>query len=177
MHHCQCNWDEIEKSIKESFCVETVTPKTFRSVDDEKALEILDKTCSKNEGHYQVGLLWRENNPTLPESYNNAMKRLNCLKAKINREPELFGKIEMQINNLLEKGYASELSSAELLEQPERVWYLPIFITHNPNKPQKVRLVWDAAAKSHGKSLNDFMYTGPDLLHPLTEVLMAFRVR
>jgi len=92
------------------------------------------------------------------------MKRLNCLKAKINREPELFGKIEMQIKNLLEKGYASELSSAELLEQPERVWYLPIFITHNPNKPQKA------------KSLNDFMYTGPDLLHPLTEVLMAFRV-
>jgi len=57
MHHCQCNWDEIEKSIKESFCVETVTPKTFRSVDDEKALKILDRTCSKNEGHYQVGLL------------------------------------------------------------------------------------------------------------------------
>jgi len=50
MHHCQCNWDEIEKSIKES--VETVTPK-FRSVDDEKALEILNKTCSKDEGHYQ----------------------------------------------------------------------------------------------------------------------------
>jgi len=160
MHHCQCNWDEIEKSIKESFCVETVTPKTFRTVDDEKALDILDNTCSKSEGHYQVGLLWRENNPTLPESYNNAMKRLNCLKAKINREPEFFGKIEMQINNLLEKGYASELSSAELLEQPERVWYLPIFITHNPNKPQKVRLDWDAVAKSHGKSLNDFMYTG-----------------
>ncbi|XP_070075691.1 uncharacterized protein [Drosophila takahashii] len=176
MHHCQCNWDKIEKSVRESFCVESVTPKTFRSVDDEKALEILDKTCSKSEGHYQVGLLWRNNNPILPESYNNAVKRLNCLKAKINREPELFDKIEVQINNLLKKGYANELSSAELVEQPERVWYLPIFITHNPNKPQKVRLVWDAAAKSHGSLLNDFMYTGPDLLHPLTEVLMAFRV-
>jgi len=110
-------------------------------VDNEKALEILDKTCSKNEGHYQAGLLWHESNLTLPESYNNAMIRLNCLKAKINREAELFGNIEMQVNNLLEKGCASKLSSADLVEQPERVWYLPISIAHNPSKPQRVRLI------------------------------------
>jgi len=55
----------------------------------------LDKTCSKNEGHYKVELLWRENNPIIPQSYSNAMKRLNCLKAKKGRETELFDKIEM----------------------------------------------------------------------------------
>ncbi|XP_052835157.1 uncharacterized protein LOC128251924 [Drosophila gunungcola] len=176
MHHCQCNWEEIDKTVKESFNVDSVTPRTLRSIDDEKALQILDSTCTKVDGHYQVGLLWRHTNPILPESYNSAMKRLDCLKSKISREPDLYDKIELQINNLLEKGYAVEMSSAEMNIKHERVWYLPIFITHNPNKPEKVRLVWDAAAKSHGKSLNDFMVTGPDLLHPLTEVLMAFRV-
>lgn len=56
------------------------------------------------------------------------------------------------------------------------LWYLPILITHNQNKPEKVSIVWDAAAKSQEKSLNDFMFTGPDLLKPLTDVLEAHRV-
>ncbi|CAD6995456.1 unnamed protein product [Ceratitis capitata] len=30
-----------------------------------------------------------------------------------------------------------------------RTWYHPIFATTNPNKPGKIRLVWDAAAPLH----------------------------
>lgn len=37
-------------------------------------------------------------------------------------------------------------------------------------------MVWDAASKSNGVSLNDFIYSGPDLLKSLFHVLLKFRV-
>ena len=56
-----------------------------------------------------------------------------------------------------------------------RIWYLPHFGVVNINKPGRVRLVFDAAAKTSGKSFNDLLFTGPDLLKNLLGVLMRFR--
>ena len=84
--------------------------------------------------------------------------------------------LQNQIDNLLQKSYAVKLSEEEIIDTVERVWYLPIFIIKNPNKPGKIRMVWDAAAKSNGSSLNDFVNRGPDLLKSLFDVLVSFRV-
>ena len=45
----------------------------------------------------------------------------------------------------------------------------------NINKPGRVRLVFNAAAKTSGISFNDLLLTGPDLLNNLLGVLMRFR--
>ena len=54
-------------------------------------------------------------------------------------------------------------------------WFLPHHPVRNPNKPDKVGIVVDAAAKCDGVSLNDKLHTGPDLLNSLVGVLLRFR--
>jgi len=51
---------------------------------------------------------------------------------------------------------------------------LPHFCVENPNKPGKVRLVIDAAAKVGGTSLNSALDKGPKHYKPLPAVLFHF---
>ena len=56
-----------------------------------------------------------------------------------------------------------------------KTWYLPHHAVLNPKKPGKVRVVFDAASKFDGVSLNDKLLTGPDLLNNVLGILMRFR--
>ena len=52
------------------------------SGEDERALEILKKTTRLRDGRYEVGLLWRKDNPDMPNSRTQAEKRLQQLKRR-----------------------------------------------------------------------------------------------
>lgn len=77
------------------------------------------------------------------------------------------------MENLISQGYA--VKDTNTYDQAGKVWFLPHFGAVNPHKPDKVRLVFDAAAKTPGVSLNDTLLVGPDLLNSLLGVLLRFR--
>lgn len=93
----------------------------------------------------------------------------------MNKDPVLAEALNQKIQEHVNKGYIRKLSSDEVHEQHARIWYLPIFPVTNPNKPGKIRLVWDAASTTHGVSLNSVLLKGPDHLTSLLSVLIRFR--
>lgn len=72
-------------------------------------------------------------------------------------------------------GYARKLTPQEAARKSRITWYLPHHPVFNVNKPNKCRVVFDAAARFNGVSLNDQLYQGPDLANSLTGILIRFR--
>ncbi|XP_017472746.1 PREDICTED: uncharacterized protein LOC108363754 [Rhagoletis zephyria] len=178
VHTCECQlkYDHLHEMVKDFFVLEAPKATEILSEDDAKAVDIKTNTCQQSNGRYEVGLLWRNPNEPLPSSYSNAVRRMKCLEKKFAKDPGMRSTMQQQINNLLDKGYAQKLSLADIAVPRDKVWYLPICVMNNPNKPGKIRMVWDAAAKANGVSLNNFLLSGPDLLNPLVDILLAFRV-
>ncbi|XP_065365528.1 uncharacterized protein LOC135958553 [Calliphora vicina] len=178
IHTCECDtqYRNLHDEVKEYFGLDTPQEKNILSSENNRVMQILETTAIKKNQQFEVGLLWKDEVPQLPESYEVACHRLKCLQKKFNKDPQLQQTMQSEIDKLISKGYARRVSEAEMFSHEGRTWYLPIFVALNPNKPGKVRLVWDAAAKSHNKSLNDFLICGPDLLTSLFNILIEFRV-
>ncbi|XP_062701620.1 uncharacterized protein LOC109433489 [Aedes albopictus] len=147
-----------------------------QSEEDKRALMILQETTRRVGRRFETGLLWRDDDPCLPNSLPMAVRRMEALERKLAKDPWLSDKVRGQIAEYVEKGYAHPITTAEVEStEPGRVWYLPLGVVRNPRKPEKVRLIWDAAARVEGVSLNDRMMKGPDLLAALPTILLRFR--
>ncbi|XP_062558178.1 uncharacterized protein LOC134223057 [Armigeres subalbatus] len=144
-------------------------------MEDQRAQAILQTMCRTENGRFVTRLLWKFDEFRLPNSKPVALLRMRCLESKLKKEPALAEAMQQKIDDYLQKGYIRKLSPAELRQPKQRIWYLPIFPVFNPNKPGKLRIVWDAAATSHGISLNTMLLKGPDQSTSLNSVLYKFR--
>ncbi|XP_058456653.1 uncharacterized protein LOC131434039 [Malaya genurostris] len=146
----------------------------LESDSDKRANMLLEQTTVRIGNRFTTGLLWRHDYVELPDSYMMAIRRLECLERRMHRNETLKENIHRQIAEYQQKGYAHCASTEELESaDPRRIWYLPLGAVTNPNKPGKVRLIWDA--RVNGISLNSVLLSGPDLLTPLPSVLFRFR--
>lgn len=145
------------------------------SVEDKRAMKIIDRTIMRENGHYQMGLLWKDSEPRLPFDRSMAEIRLCQLKRRLERDLVLKQKYTSVIDDYVAKGYDRKLTRKEAEQKSSKMWYQPHNPVLNPNKPGKVRVVFDAAAKCGGTSLNDKLLQGPDLINNLAGVLIRFR--
>ena len=79
------------------------------------------------------------------------------------------------INEYVDKNYARKLTPEEIARKSRITWYLPHHPGFNVNKPSKCRVVFDAAVRFNGVSLNDQLYQEPVLANSLIGVLIRFR--
>ena len=97
--------------------------------------------------------------------------RLGHLKRKLSRDPLLKSKYREVIQRYEDEGAARRVGRVE----EEDRWYLPHHAVCSATKTAP-RVVFDCAAKFEGRSLNDFLYKGPENTSALVEVLLRFRI-
>ena len=173
-----CDDDQLSDQVKLWWSMESYSS-TFsvsgRSHEDKKALEILEKTIRLIEGRYEVGLLWADNK-VIPKNYVSAYTQLCSLERRLEKNPDLKKRYEATINVDLENEHVRRLEDEKLSSSgSDPQWYVPHHPVINPNKPEKVRRVCNAASKFKGVSLNDKLVAGPDLLQNLIGIIFRFR--
>ncbi|XP_053392148.1 uncharacterized protein LOC128554860 [Mercenaria mercenaria] len=164
---------QLERMWNTEFNDRSLNEKYSMPVEDKHALQIMELSLTHEDGHYKIGLPWRKENASLPNNIALAQVRLQQLKRKLSRDPELHKMYTTSLNDYVEKGYAEEVKDG-LENISRRTWYLPHHPVTNVNKPGKVRVVFDCAAKYHGISLNSQLLQGPDLMNSLVGVLIRF---
>jgi hypothetical protein len=126
-------------------------------------------------GKYELPMLWADENADLPNNYALAKQRFRSLEKRLKANPDLLRMYNEVITGYLDKGYARVMTPDEVKQTSSRTRYLPHHPVFNPNKPGKMRVVFDLAAKFKGRSTNDELITGPDLLNNLEGVFLRFR--
>ena len=137
--------------------------------------EIVEKIKFDGE-RYQTPLPWKQTHDILPDNYVNSKNRLLSLMKRLRKNPDLFHKYDDVIKEQ-EKERIIEKVPDDHQPNPGQVHYLP----HHPviredKETSKVRIVYDASSKQPGgRSLNDCLETGPNLLPQITDILIRFR--
>ncbi|GBP09835.1 hypothetical protein EVAR_89223_1 [Eumeta japonica] len=146
MIHCLA---DLELAVREHFEIESlgITQRERENAEVKRASRILNDTTRRIGNKWETGLLWKEDDPRFPDNYNGARKRLTNIENKMDRDPAFAAAYTAQIEKLIENGYARRLENRA---QVRDCFFLPHFAVTNPNKPNKIRVVFDAAARFEG---------------------------
>ena len=146
------------------------------SAADARASTKLQDTTYHDGCRYQVGMLWAENDSSLPNNYFSVLVQLKSFERRLERTPDLKASYAQTIKDDFDKGYIVKVDKSECFKADNPCeWYLLHHHVLHPHKPGKVRRVLNGAAKFHGVSLNNALLTGLDLLQTLIHVRMRFR--
>ncbi|XP_014677798.1 PREDICTED: uncharacterized protein LOC106817630 [Priapulus caudatus] len=177
--HCQTTTrdDQLQQQVEMLWRQDEpfIPTETAMSVNDRKVISLWEDTISQSGSHYSMGIPFKTRPPYLPDSRHRAETRLHSLARRLAKDPVLRTRYIAGIRDSIDKGYAEPVPSAEVDRKDGYVWYLPHHPVVNPRKPDKVRPVFDCAARCRGTSLNDQVHQGPDLNNKLIGVLLRFR--
>lgn len=115
------------------------------SHEDEIALKILQKTTHHNGERYKVGLMLRNPQTCLPDNREVAVRHFNSLEKRFKRDSAFAVHYSKVVTEYISLGHAKEVDDAEPAF-PGAIWYLPHHGVVNPNKPEKVRVVFNPSA-------------------------------
>ena len=74
------------------------------SVEDKRALHVMEESVKLVDGHFQVALPWRKDPPGIPNNKPMAEKRLRSLKNRLEKDGELLEKYTNTMQDYINKG-------------------------------------------------------------------------
>ncbi|XP_076043736.1 uncharacterized protein LOC143026841 [Oratosquilla oratoria] len=124
-------------------------------------------------GKYDIPLPMKEKPIIVPDSEPMAFERLQRLKRKF-KDNEYYRQYDQFMINLLDKGYAEEVPTCDVKNQ--QAWYIPHFRVRHPTKSNRVRVVFDCAARVNNLPFNDLLRQGPEISNLFLGVFLRFRL-
>ena len=105
------------------------------------------------KGRFEVHLPWKQSHPQLPDNYDICKKRLGGLLKRLSQNPDQLRLYDSIIQEQLQQGVVEIVRETAKYESG----YLPHHgVFRHDKQTTKLRVVYDASAKTDGPSLNDW---------------------
>ena len=162
--------DVLRSELNKFWSVESV------DTEDDCVVHQFQKDIVFNGERYVTKLPFKPDHDTLPDNYCVSERRLVSLRKKLVQSGLLedYNKVfrDFECDGMIEKVPLSEIG-----KEIGEVHYLP----HRPivkenRATTKIRPVFDASCATDGPSLNQCLYSGPNLLGKIFDVLLRFRL-
>ena len=113
---------------------------TSMSREDHKFMEILQEGTKLRNGHYQVPLPFKYPCIDLANNRHQARQRFSYLEKKFSKNDQFREDYIRFMKDIIAKGYARKSTTKAA---SGKTWYLPHHGVYHPNKPGKIRAVFD----------------------------------
>ena len=145
------------EKVKKFWEIESIGALPHEGTVHDKFLDTI-RAC---DGRYEVSLPWKEQHILLPGNYPLAVSR------RLKGHPEMFA----EYNHIIQ-----EQSLQGIISDVDPLHYFPHHqVVREDKQTTKVRILYDASAKSTRPSLNDCLHAGLSLISDISDVLMRFR--
>ncbi|XP_018576722.1 uncharacterized protein LOC108915233, partial [Anoplophora glabripennis] len=166
--------DNLEIQIERFWKTEELTERERFSPEEIQCEEYFKTTTKRdNEGRYIVSLP-KNDSVLLGDSLQTAIRRLQLLEKRLEKNQELKTKYHHFMNEYQAMGHMSEIKNKV---EGDKVFYLPHHpVVRDHSVTTKVRMVFDGSAKTtSGSSLNDLLLVGPTIQPDLIHIILRFR--
>ena len=127
-----------------------------------------------DDGRFSVSLPKKSNSNVLGDT---AERRFRWLENRLDKNDDLKHPYKEFINKMIEMEHLEPVPSEALKKEASEVFYLPHHHMTKESTTTKLRVVFDASAKSSsGLSLNDILLVGPAIQDNLFSILLRFRM-
>ena len=100
----------LRKDLKDLFscelCDAEVREEFGPSLEDRKAVQVMENHSRTDDGKYMINLPWKHDNVVLPDNRQVAKKRLDYLKRRFLKDDEYFSRYKEKMNEYLANNYA-----------------------------------------------------------------------
>ncbi|CAG2248710.1 unnamed protein product [Mytilus edulis] len=144
---------QLERLWTTDFLDQPSTEKVCMSLEDKRALKTMESTIAYEDGHYKLGLPWRDENVKLPNNLPLAHARLNQLHRKLSHDPKLHEMYTATVSDYIQKGYAKEVTDVtidngelfetEIASTVERNFYVDDLLKSVDTEERAVQLATD----------------------------------
>lgn len=100
-------------------------PKSALSLDDKRAMELMEQSCKLENNRYVIGLPWKKDKSLLPDNRCLAETRLRSLEKSLSKNKEKARMYDEAISQYTANDWAIPLSEEDLKADTKPVYYLP----------------------------------------------------
>ncbi|GFX66744.1 DUF1758 domain-containing protein [Trichonephila clavipes] len=151
-------------------------PEANLLTSEERACEdhFLDTHVRNEDGRYVVRLPFHSSPSKLRDSRESAIRRLKSLEHSLIKKPAIYSQYRDFMQEYLTLGHMELVPKNDYAKR--EAYYLPHHAVLRDSSTTKLRVVFDASAKStSGYSLNDILMVGPRVQRDVYPILLSFR--